>query len=99
MKIYIEKPFLSGTDAVKIWVLDERNGSRNAITLDRETKHLKSTRLDPDKPQPVETFLELPYEFFNDFVKAIVTYASENDIKTENDHLLQGKLIATEKHL
>lgn len=90
---------VSGTDSVKIWVLDEQGTNRSQITLDKETKYLKSTLLDPNEPKEVEPFLELPTNFFEEFVKAIADFASENNIKTENENLLVGKFDATTKHL
>ncbi len=99
MKIFIEKPFMNMTDSVKIYVIDEKNGRRSEIKLDRKSNNLIATVLDDNAANQVEPFLELPMNFFDDFVRAIVKYASENDIKTENENLLQGKLKATEKHL
>jgi hypothetical protein len=100
MKIHIQKPFYySGIDNVRIYVIDEVNGKRSEITLDRESKYLKSKTLDDTCANQLEPFLELPENFFNELVKAVVNYAFENNVKTENEHLLEGKLKATEKHL
>ena len=90
---------LSGVDHVKIWVLEEKGKDKYEITLDKESKYLKQRWLDPNDPQQVESFLELPAEFFSDFVKAVMDYATENNIKTENENLLMGKFEATKEHL
>jgi hypothetical protein len=97
MKIYIDKPFLGGL--VKIFVLEEKGRERYAITLDRTTKLLTQKKIEDGSAEEAETFIELPVGFFNDFVKAITDYASNNNIKTESETLLQGKLGATERHL
>ena len=100
MKIYIQKPYISDFDGVKIFVIDGEGTSRSQITISRTDKTLlEQKRLDPNEPQIVEPFLTLPTEFFNELVKSLSTYASENNIKTENENLLQGKLGSTEKHL
>lgn len=99
MKIYIQKPFESSFDGVKIWVIKEIGPNRCQVTIDKESGNLKALLIDPDNPKELEPFLKLPTELFNEFVKAITEYASDNNIKTENENLLQGKLGATEKHL
>lgn len=47
----------------------------------------------------IEPLLKMPSHTGERFIKAIVDYASEQQIKTVNENLLQGKLQATEKHL
>lgn len=99
MKIYIQKPMISGTGVAKIWVMEERGRERYSIQFDSQSKMLKQKLLNENVAEEVEPFIELPYGFFDDFVKAVVDFASENNIKTESETLLQGKLSATEKHL
>lgn len=43
--------------------------------------------------------LRMPIPLSDEFIKLVVDYASEKQIKTVNENLLQGKLTATEKHL
>lgn len=49
--------------------------------------------------EPIEPLIEMPEQMADEFIKAVVDYASEAGIKTENENLLKGKLQATEKHL
>ncbi len=99
MKIYIQKPLIHGAGIVKIWVIEEIGDNRYSISFDSESKLLtQSLIIDTSAEEPVP-FLELPSEFFNELVKAIVQHASDNNIKAESETLLQGKLSATEKHL
>ena len=98
MRIYIEKPIVSGYDAAKIYLLQEGGKNRYALNLDCDGR-LIQTLLEENCATVVKPFLELPSNIFDKFVKAITDYASDNNIKTESETLLQGKLKATEKHL
>lgn len=47
----------------------------------------------------VEPFLSLPEEVFNELLKEFMRHGAEKGIQTENENVVTGKLIATEKHL
>ena len=47
----------------------------------------------------LKPFLELPMMFANQLLKGIVEYSNNNGIKTKDQTLIEGKLIATELHL
>ena len=99
MKIYIQKPTISGTGVAKIWLIEDQGLDRYSYSFDFNTKMLQQKLLDKNTLDEPEPFIELPYGFFDEFLNAIVRYASENNIKTESETALQGKLTATEKHL
>lgn len=51
---------------------------------------------------PMKTFkplLTMSEFVFNSFLKAVVEYANNIPIKTRDESLIEGKLLATEKHL
>lgn len=51
---------------------------------------------------PMKTFkplLTMSEFVFNSFLKAVVEYANNVPIKTRDESLIEGKLLATEKHL
>lgn len=102
MKIYIQKPFTSSGDfKYSIYLIDDEDSQthRAQITYDSATELLTRTVLNPNEHVQVKPFLVIPEFIFNDFAKAILNYASDNNIKTENENLLVGKMDATEKHL
>ena len=47
----------------------------------------------------IKPFLKLPAIFAESLFKSISDYNSRNGIKTPDENLLQGKLLATEEHL
>lgn len=47
----------------------------------------------------IRPLLIIPSNMLKDIVAGFVEYAQKNDIRTENQHLLEGKMIATERHL
>jgi len=57
----------------------------------------------PDSPfvdnKKIKPLLVIPHHFLRDLVAGFAEYAQKKDIRTENQNLLEGKLIATEKHL
>jgi len=101
MKVHIQKEFHN--DKVTIYVMDESYGSKKNISIrnisesgtEFEFKELSRE----GGPQKLDPFLQVPTLLFEDLVKAFLDYAQENNIKSENQTFLEGKLVATEKHL
>lgn len=100
LKIHIVKPFESASDKAIIYVVEEGFGRRRCVTYNSEKKGftLQELTIEPSG-QEITPFLELPSSFFDDFVKGIVNYASENNIQTEQENALRSELEATKKHL
>jgi len=46
-----------------------------------------------------KSFMTLPNEFAQFFIQGIIEYQAEKGIKTKDENLIEGKLIATELHL
>jgi hypothetical protein len=96
MKFLVETDFNSL--AVKIYLEDEDGRERRIIGS--KDGYLISQTLDRiNVTEPILPLLQMPRHMADEFVKAVVDYASNRNIKTENENLLKGKLLATEKHL
>ena len=68
-------------------------GQKDGMLIEQTLDHMNATA-DPFIP-----LLEMNRNFAQDFFKAVGDYNSANGIKTENENLQKGKLLATEKHL
>jgi len=100
LEVYIHKPmFLADSDFVKVFAILNNGGRRQSVQYDSAEKLLQVTELKENESNKVEPLFELPLQFFNELTKQMVIYASENNIKTDSELVLQGKLTATEKHL
>ena len=96
MKAHIENAIYGGT--TKIYLSEEIGSDFFAFELDSENPpFIKRTKLEDYAVCPA--FIELPQRFGNDFLKALLDALSDKNIKTENENLLMGKFVATEKHL
>ncbi|MFZ1389466.1 MAG: hypothetical protein WAS34_18940 [Thiolinea sp.] len=100
LEVYIHKPmFLGDSDFVKVFAILTNGRMRQSVQYNSEAKLLQVTELKENEANKVEPLFELPLQFFNELTKQMVVYASENNIKTDNELVVQGKLTATEKHL
>lgn len=102
IKIIDGHGFASLEDAVKIFVIEKDvAGRRAAISTDGE--HLVMQGLDyalePKGPKQVKPLLKLPNDMFIALTKFIVDYAKANNIKTEDENFMAGKMKAIESHL
>ena len=98
MELIIEEDF--STMTTKIYGKVERGNQTCIIGYDG--KHLVEQVL----PNPlvatrykIKPLLTIPHNYLRDIVAGFAEYAQKKDIRTENQNLLEGKLIATEKHL
>jgi len=70
-------------------------GAEDGILIEQEIT--AENELTPTKEfKPLLTMSEF---VFNSFLKAVVEYANNIPIKTKDENLIEGKLLATEKHL
>jgi hypothetical protein len=96
IKIYIDKMWSS--NSIQIWVIRHENNGDVFINI--KDGELFETRCAPGELKvELKPFLELPWRFGDEFMKAISDFNSQNGIITENENLLKGKLQATELHL
>ena len=79
--------------------LRERRGNHTIIIGQKDGLLVEQTIDGTVAPAPVEAILKMPSPFAQQFLKAVQDYNSNNNLKTENENLLQGKLQATERHL
>lgn len=68
-------------------------GQKDGVLVQQELDPIQA------EDEPLMPLLTMSAGLANDFVKAVCDFASKKGIKTENENLLQGKLMATEKHL
>ena len=70
-------------------IIGQKDGMLCEFTID-------PTSITPPEIKPLLIFNN---QMAKDFIKSVVDYASKNGVVTENENLLKGKLLATEKHL
>lgn len=93
MEIKIWDDWLSST--VKIFVIERYKDA---------SSHIKYTengleRIEHPLGGQMHPFIEIPKDIFDVMLKEFMIYGSEKGIQTENENVVTGKLIATEKHL
>jgi hypothetical protein len=88
-----------GTFSTDFYLEDIRNGKR--VIIGQDNGSLIEYTLDEAviMTYQVKPLLKMPMRLAEEFIKTVVDYASDKQIKTVNENLLQGKLSATEKHL
>lgn len=97
MKLFVETNW--NTRATRFYLEDQQGRIKTFIGV--KDGALIAQELNPLNPITQEIFplLEMGDYTAKEFIKAVVDYASNEGIKTENENLLKGKLEATEKHL
>jgi hypothetical protein len=100
LQIYINQNFYS--NSIEVWVIELQRIKQYNISCDENGK-LVETEIDEmgvltinDKLKP---FLNLPMRFANELFKRLAEYNDKNGVKTVDQNLLEGKLMATEDHL
>ena len=95
-RVHIYEEFIS--DLVKVYLIgDTGDGKRFHFRL-IENGAIEATAIEEEGRQ-LEPFMELRKDMFKEFVKGVLEYASDNDIKLETESVLSAKLDVTEKHL
>ena len=98
MELIIQEDFTTFT--TRIYGKVERGNQTYIIGYDG--KHLIEQALSDDPVadnEKIKPLLTIPHNYLQDIVAGFAEYAQKKDIRTENQNLLEGKLIATEKHL
>ncbi len=105
IKIIDSIGFISLEDCVQIFILqqDEINGRRGAISQVDGQGMLEYQDLDynvaPEGPKRIKPFMKLPADIFIALTKFMVDYAKTNNIKTEEENFMAGKMKSMELHL
>jgi hypothetical protein len=82
----------------RIYIKEERSGK--TILTGYNGEHLIQQVLeDTDKNQNIKPLFVLPLMMKDALIKAFVSEGAKQNLRTENENLLQGKLQATELHL
>lgn len=107
MKLYVNEHFDSRI--VDVWLVDEFGYTDVFYTTHSDdpnfqgiTRHESDTYIrsgSTDQSGKVKPFIKISDRLFKEFLRLMVDYASKHEMKTENENLIQGKIIATEKHL
>lgn len=103
LKINIQPQW--GSRMVNVWVHDIR--ATHIVNISYESNQLKFTPVNEmgdafdenGKQLVLHPFLSIPEYFALPLFKAIAEYNNEKGIKTRDQNLIEGTLVATEKHL
>ncbi len=107
MELYVNEHF--DTRIVDVWLIDPLQSTDVFYTTHSEDptiqgvfRHEDDTYIrmgSSDQSGKVKPFMKISDRLFKVFLRLMVDYASKHQLKTENENLIQGKIIATEKHL
>lgn len=98
LNVFVQQDYCSRM--VNVWVSDI--SEMKQFNISYKDGSLVRTEIPEAVPFGVsgdEPFLRIPSMFADVFFKAIADHLSEKGIKTKNDHLIEGELIATKIHL
>lgn len=97
MDLIVDHDF--NTRRVKIYLKEERDGKIIIIGQGSEGLITQVIELTDGSQTDIKPLLEMPHHIFEQFMRATEVYFTQKGIKTENEHLLEGKTNAMEKHL
>lgn len=95
MKLHVQNQLIS--DLVKVYLIDQHLERRFSVRVE-ESSHCSMTALE-GKGEELPPFFTMQNKMFENFVKEILKYAQENDIKPEKETALQARLEVTEERL
>ncbi|MBN2747172.1 MAG: hypothetical protein JXR34_10645 [Bacteroidales bacterium] len=97
MELIAEKDY--SRQVTRFWLKEKRGDQINIIGL--TNGQLTATRLNALEPVAVtiNPLLEMPMPFAADFLAAVAKYLDQEGIHPESQKLLEGKLMASERHL
>ncbi len=87
------------TFITKIYGKIEKGNQTYIIGYDGKNLVEQALSDNPFEEKKIKPLLIIPHNYLRDIVAGFAEYAQKKDIRTENQNLLEGKLIATEKHL
>ncbi len=98
LKIHVQKDW--GSMTVCIWAIDNSSSTKSYNLNYDPKKGITRTEIAELAPlRSAEPLLRLPDRFADILFKAIAEHLSEQGIRTDNDHKIQGKLEAKSDHL
>jgi len=93
MEVKILDDFL--TETVKIFVIERYKDSSSHLVYTPDG----IAKMEHSMGSVMTPFVSMPTDLFKVLLKELMIYGSEKGIQTENENLVTGKLIVTEKHL
>ncbi len=108
MNLYVNQRFDDLT--IDVWFVDEQSNTDVFYTTHSDDpafqgimRHESDTFIRSggvkDATGRIKPFMKMSTRLFDVFLKLMVEYASKQHIVTENENLIQGKIIAQDKHL
>jgi len=100
MEVFITEDY--SRNEIAIWVMEDTPSGRKNFTI--VDGALTAEEFDPGKVReyiPIKPFISLPLsgKIGPAVIKKLTEYAINSGYKPKDEHLIEGKLIATEKHL
>jgi hypothetical protein len=98
MQVFIQQPTAPDFSVGRIFIRYDNGKDRYNVNINADGK-LEQTLMPEFCATPIKPFLELPEDLFDEFIKAVASYAKSKGIETESETFLKGKFQATESHL
>ena len=93
-KVHVNQEHFSDTS--RVYVVGSDGDKRVHFNLGSDGIIIGTVK---EQGSQIDPFLEMRSDLFKEFVKGILEFAAENDIKLETETVLSAKLEATERHL
>jgi hypothetical protein len=97
MEIIIQDSYQLG--AVDIYLQRENLGRIEVIGYDGNVLIFQPIPDIPTTDNKIKPLLSIPYHMKDAIIKAFIQEGAKQNLRTDNENLLKGKLEATEKHL
>jgi len=101
LEIHIEEDYTMYTK--KVWVMEKLGSDIVYFNIDKDGKIVETRQTPNDLPvqddKKFKPFMVMPREFGQAFLLEFTRVLTNMGIRTDNEHEMEGKLKATEKHL
>jgi len=95
-KVFIQPDFASRF--TNIWIIEDKLTGFTNYRID-ENGSITVEEIPNSKELNTTPFLKLPIHMTELLFTAVVEYMNKSGVKTKDENLIEGKLLATEKHL
>ena len=95
-KVFIQPDFASRF--TNIWIIEDKLTGFTNYRID-ENGNITVEEIPNSKELSTTPFLKLPIHMTELLFTAVVEHMNKSGVKTKDENLIEGKLIATEKHL
>lgn len=101
IEIHIEDDY--SMYAKKVWVIEKASGEIIHYNIDNKGNLIETRISNSEAPvfndKRIRPFMIMPAQFGEAFLLAFTKALTDQGIRTENEHTLEGKLKAMDKHL